>query len=501
MHSAIDQSLHPYTRRVLVVAVIILCALQGRADSGEPEARGHPLSYWLEHYMAGIGKADERQTAEAAIREIGTNGLPAMLVWLWYEPSQTKAEAVEFLSRMRSSAHGRWVPPEPAHEHGVPPGYVGFNVLGPAAAPAIPDLEQIANDAKHPGPATRAMMALSAIGPAALPAVEARLANTNFPFPPEAALNFYIQTRTSTNHSRLSAADIRSVLIGLQTNANPLLASAATQSLQRMDHPTHIHPRDRLSPEEQRAASNIVHSALTAPPARPNGDEPYPYPLQPGTAAWNLADPFDRVLLVQIPKSWQEHATSWQLFRSTVGNPYFSTICLPGGDIGAGYTGARSGTVSILQEVDTAPEFGTNVLRWLREVDLEKMAASEGDKPYEPCRMNYIVVWYMATLDSALGTLDVTSRQRLYRLAVWDADYFLSRSETMTASGPVGLICALGKKPESFRGALPSGAVLSLPAPDKSSPHGVAEGFAPDLANLLTSVAAAKVALGLKERP
>src|SRR5260370_39595352 len=111
--------------------------------------------------------AAQRTVAEGAIREIGTNGLPAMLVWLRYEPSQTKTNIMEFLKRMRRSAFGRWIPPQLTYEHGPPPAHIGFNVLGPAAAPAIPELTQMANDVQHSRPAARALMALSAIGPAA----------------------------------------------------------------------------------------------------------------------------------------------------------------------------------------------------------------------------------------------------------------------------------------------------------------------------------------------
>jgi hypothetical protein len=512
---------------------MVFGAWQGQASPGEPQSRGHPLSYWLE-LEHDIGSA-ERTNAEAAIREIGTTGLPAMLVWLRYDGSPADADFAEFLARMQKSASGSWVPPGLAYEDGTPPGYLGFNVLGPAAAPAIAVLAEIANDARHPRPAVRALMALSAIGPAALPAVEARLANPNFPFPTDAAINMYLRTRTSTNYNRLSAADARPILIELQTNANPVLVQGATQLLDLMKLPsgqergktksfsealsdletegrtgrmgTQLKPGwnipawSKLSPEEQRAASNAVHLAVTAPPARPKGDEPYPYPLQPGTPAWDYATVEEVFKSIEIPKSWREQATSWQLFRSAIGHPYFRAVCrLPGDDIGRSYSASRSGEVSILQQVDTAPEFGTNVLRWLNELDLAKLAASGCEKPYEPCLLDYSVVWYMAGLDSALGTLDVASRQRLYRLAVWDADYFLSRAGDMVASGPVGLIYILGKKPESFRGVLPAEAVLSPPSPN-SSPLGLTLGLPDNRPSLRSAVAAAKAALGLKERP
>ena len=522
-----------YLRHVLALVAMFAGAMPLQAGAAEPESQGHPLSYWLEHYVAA-GGAQERAIPEAAIREIGTNGLPAMVVWVWYEPSRSATEIPRFLSRTRTSANGRWVPQELAPGQTVPRGDIGFHILGPAGAPAIPELAQIANDAGNPRPAARAMMALSCIGPAALPVVEARLANKDFPFPPEAALNLYLKTRLSADYEhRLSPADIRPVLVELQTNRNPLLAQGATRLLDTLALPsmnergqtksipeamldlrterqmgTHlkpgwnIHPRDRLTSEERLAASNVVYSAMTSPPAQPKGDEPYPYPLYPGTAAWDYADVQERLKSVVIPKSWREHATSWQLFRSAIGNPYFRTMGIPGEDIGRGYEASRSDIISILKEVDTAPDFGSNVLRWLSELDVAKIAGSRcaDFKPYEPCYSDYEIVWHMAGLDSALKTLDVASRQRLYRLAVWDADYFLSRSDNATAVGPIAFIYAFSAKPESFRGTLPPDAILHASGPSVSGLT-AAEGFMSDPAKSRTAIAAAKTALGLVERP
>lgn len=93
-----------------LAVVACLITLADQAKAGEPESRGRPLSYWLASYMTNnIGNG--RQTAETAIREMGSNALPALLVWLRYEPSQSKVEVMEFLKRMRRSAYGRWIPP------------------------------------------------------------------------------------------------------------------------------------------------------------------------------------------------------------------------------------------------------------------------------------------------------------------------------------------------------------------------------------------------------
>lgn len=165
------------------------------------------------------------------------------------------------------------------------------------------------------------------------------------------------------------------------------------------------------------------------------------------------------------------------------------------------YRAAKSGTVSVLGLVDAAPDFGTNVLRWLTDLDLVKMAATKCSESREPCWMDYRIVCYMATLNSALETMDLASRQKLFRLAVWDADYFLSRDETTVASGPVEVVYAIFQKPESFRGAFPVGVVLPpLPAGasaslDSDQPRWLKP------ADLNSVFASAKVALGLTQRP
>ena len=463
------------------------------ASPDEPASQGHSLSYWLEHYSLRGSDADRKiaEKAEIAIREIGTNALPALLVWLRYEPSQTKTNIQHFLAHLRRSSYGRWVPASLTYDHGVPPAQVGFMVLGPAAAEAIPELEKIANDATNPIPAARAMAALSAIGLEALPAVESRLANTNFPFPPDAAVNMYLRTRTSTAYHQLSATDVRPILLELRTNANPVLVTGAIQLLAVINLPSsrmrgetksfsealsdlrteremgshlkpgwNVHPRDKLSPEQRLAASNTVHAAMTKPPSPPRGDEPYPYPLRPGSAAWNYAEVGERLKSVDIPKSWRDHATGWQLFLSAIANPYFRGIGAGGTGIASSYQASRRGTVSILSEVDTSPDFGTNVLRWFSSLDLENMAAVKCFDSDEPCFMDYKIVCYMAGLDSALETLDIASRQKLFRLAVWDADYFLSTQETFVANGPICLVYAIYNKPDGFRGQFPDGLIL-----------------------------------------
>ena len=525
---------------LLFVVTVMLSSSPLLAGDAEPEIRGHTLSYWLDHYSMRGNDSDRAiaEEAEIAIREIGTNALPALIVWLRYEPSQAKTNVLDFLARMRRTSYGRWIPASLTYDKGVPSANIGFYVLGAAAIEAIPELETIANDAAHPHPAARAMNALSMIGPAALPAIESRLANTNFPLPSEAAINMYIQTRTSANYHQLSAADARPILIELQTNANPLLVKGATQLLQVMALPSHhmrgetksylealsdlqlerqmgfnlkpgwnIHPQDRLSREEQIAASNVVHSATAKPPTQQTGDGPYPYPLRPGTAAWNFAEVEERFKSCEIPKEWRDRATGWQLFLSAIAHPYFHTITSATSSksdyraaMADSYRATRKRSVTILSEVDAAPDFGTNVLRWLSSLDLAKMEASQCSESDGPCFLDYAIVYHMAGLDSALATLDVTSRQRLFRLAVWDADYFLSGVESSIVRDPIDLMYVIYNKPESFRGAFPQGLVLPPLETQRINSLRVGPQLSP-MKDLRSALTTAKAKLGLTHRP
>ena len=505
-----------FETRAFVWLAAALAATSLAAYASEPEHDGQSLSGWLEQ-LQSVKTDTERTQARTAIRAIGTNGLPALLAWLRYEPSQLKTDAVEFLARLRASSYGRWIPAELTYDHTrVPPANLGFHMLGPEAAEAIPELERMANHAANPRPAARAMVALMAIGPKAMPAIEARLSNSNFPMSPESAVRIYICTRTLTNQQSITTEVARPILLELQTNTNPILARGATDVLKLMDLPSPFEKKRNKSLSEalldlgmERQMGSSLRPGWNLPtaatrsnrivalttnsitgvvlPPMPHDDEPYPYPLLPGSQAWMDADLSEQIESTKIPKAWRERATSWQMFRSAITHPHFRGIYSPGYDLADCYRASRNGMVSILQEVDTSPDFGTNILRWLTELDLGKMVSSDCSTEEQPCWMEYLVVWYMAGLDSALETLDRDGRQRLFKLAVWDADYLLSKSEEFVASGPVGLMYIIYNKPESLRGAFPSG--FMLPRRSSSPEH------------IRLAVSNAKAAYKLTRRP
>jgi hypothetical protein len=233
----------------------------------------------------------------------------------------------------------------------------------------------------------------------------------------------------------------------------------------------------------------------------PQDSGPYPYPLLSGTQAWADADADVRVASTQIPRTWLDRATTWQIFLSAVKNPYFPVMFagIEGSRADAYNAAMHSAELSILADVEATPDFGSNALRFLESLNITNMNSllcSVSDK--EPCRMHYEVVCDMAGRDAALNTMDQASRQRLFRLAVWDAAYSAT-SDPIDAivSADVRLMYAIYNKPESFRGSFPPS--VTLPALTDQESYDLNMGILPR--ELIPSVSAVKSALGLVSRP
>jgi len=211
-------------------------------------------------------------------------------------------------------------------------------------------------------------------------------------------------------------------------------------------------------------ASGTAHLRYVRAPAT----GPFPYPLIPGTTAWRAATVEERFGYSQIPDCWLAQASSWQIFCSVVGHPYFKTIFLPGSPLGKSYASARWGLVSVLKAVDHAPDFGVNMLRYMEGLDIHAIApASCGDAGF--CGIDYLILCYMAGMDSCLNTMGQTpsaqqaNLQKLFRLAVWDAaDCCSSTNTDFMAGGPIQLIYKIYGQPETVRGTFPTNMILPL---------------------------------------
>ena len=162
----------------LCVAVLLGFVFWG-LRSTEPSYQGRNLTAWLEEYNRA-GAVDKTGPASDAIRAIGARALPYLVARLtgrdpgWKVALLRRARQwrVHFLSPPRSE------PPL------VAPALLALKALGPAAAPSIPRLLEVFEDAS-----TRRVggLALFSVGPAAIPAFEEACGSSDGPVRAEAA--------------------------------------------------------------------------------------------------------------------------------------------------------------------------------------------------------------------------------------------------------------------------------------------------------------------------
>lgn len=158
---------------IALSAGVVAVYLSTRRDP-EPSFDRRPLSYWLDALANSNGQTRER--AERAIMQIGTNGLPCALKWTFDNPPGWRT----YLGKARNSGR-KWIPNWATDEKAIKQSEnaVGFfHLMGPDAAPAIPQLAELA---RHPDRkmSSRAFYTLFAIGNSAFPAFVGIIADTN----------------------------------------------------------------------------------------------------------------------------------------------------------------------------------------------------------------------------------------------------------------------------------------------------------------------------------
>ncbi len=152
---------NPRLRIVLfVVPGIIVAAVATQAlHSRQPSAQGQPLDTWLEDYDDDT--LELGTTAADAVREMGTNALPALLELIRSRDGRLKVALLDFLER-HAAIRIALNPASYRQERAIG----GFHALGPVAAPAIPELIALLGE---PYASDAAARALNALGPDTVP--------------------------------------------------------------------------------------------------------------------------------------------------------------------------------------------------------------------------------------------------------------------------------------------------------------------------------------------
>lgn len=169
---------------MLVFTLVAVGSLALWVGEREPVCRGKRLSEWLEQWVSS-GDENESRTAEAAIRQIGTNGIPLLLNWIQYEPRTGKGSMQSLVDKLPARLRSNRLIyhfMENRTERRAVEAELGLGILGPQAAPAIPELTRLMNNCAKTNCALSAMRSLGCIGSAALPALLTAAQDPRFPF-------------------------------------------------------------------------------------------------------------------------------------------------------------------------------------------------------------------------------------------------------------------------------------------------------------------------------
>jgi hypothetical protein len=166
-------------RRLIILLVgFVLLALVATVvwpRNREPEYHGKKLSEWLLACGSPANRSDEVEAA-FAIRQIGTNCLPWLVEWRTYQLPPWKTSLADTLDRGPLAApYTRAVARALSRRQSLASQtLVGYQILGPEAAPGIPELRALLKDDAS---SVWAMHALASIGEAGLAALLVALAD------------------------------------------------------------------------------------------------------------------------------------------------------------------------------------------------------------------------------------------------------------------------------------------------------------------------------------
>jgi hypothetical protein len=171
---------------VLAVLLTVVATVVWELRPSEPVYQGKRLSTWVRELTPEpsptsflVPKDWDRAQAQLAtftnvVRAIGTNALPTYVKWLQDVPRRSMYD--KFDDWLWGVSHGRIHLPQRTERCWA--AYMAFGILGPEAAPAIPDLAKVLN---QEAAGRLAADCLAAIGAAALPALSNAVATARSP--------------------------------------------------------------------------------------------------------------------------------------------------------------------------------------------------------------------------------------------------------------------------------------------------------------------------------
>ena len=164
-------------RRVFILVslgVVVSLILLLWPSQPEPAYQNRRLSSWL--LDSGPFPSGHDQGAGEAIRQMGTNSLPCLINWLDYQRPAWRDKVVVLYSKLPRALQNQSLKESLASGRAQKLSEAAlwtFEILGPSAAPAVPQLTRMLEDPGKSALAGRVMYCLGGIGEPARPALPA----------------------------------------------------------------------------------------------------------------------------------------------------------------------------------------------------------------------------------------------------------------------------------------------------------------------------------------
>ncbi len=144
---------------ILLAVLIAACLPLFFISPSEPSYQGKTVTAWLVQYRRSLVSNHPDADCQAAIRAFGTNALPTLLRLAGAADNSLKARLADFVNKQKL-ARIHMLRDFEKQENA----YLGFQLLGDVAAPAVPSLVKLAKNSS-PNVRIRSLICLLVIVP------------------------------------------------------------------------------------------------------------------------------------------------------------------------------------------------------------------------------------------------------------------------------------------------------------------------------------------------
>ena len=217
---------------LICCSVALSCLVLLIGTHAEPRYQARSLSHWLLEYRTNqFSNAVACRASADAVRQIGTNALPCLLKWARYNEPKWRTRLYTQIWKIKWNLPKPWIfrlslhlrPCRPERPDAL--ARAGFEILGPAAEPALTELISVISDPHTTCPIGSVIHCAMEIGPASFSPLTNILTSSSYPARVRCAIADHILCE------RNPAREWAPALVLASRDSDLTVASAASRAL------------------------------------------------------------------------------------------------------------------------------------------------------------------------------------------------------------------------------------------------------------------------------